>query len=121
MTSASSVKQRDVQRQNDSANVLAREGYDIEHNHDIRPNGTQPDYKISGEYVDHVNPRTNNVEQARTALSRKVPKQAERVVMRLDDTNLSVQDVQGILQRKPIADLKEVIFIKDGAVTSFVP
>ena len=120
---ASSAKRRDLDRQNDSADRLAREGYDIEHNKEVKANGRAPDYKISGEYADHVNVRSDNVDQARTSISKKVrpPTQADRIVARLDDTSLSAEDVQGVLERKPVKGLKEVIFIKDDVVTSYVP
>ena len=119
---ASSQKQRNVRRQNDSADVLAREGYDIEHNSVAKPNGKVPDYRISGEYVDHLNPSTGSVEQALKGIKEKIAEgQVDRVVVRLDDTSLSIDDVRGILQRKPVSGLKEVIFIKDGQVVSYVP
>jgi hypothetical protein len=79
------------------------------------------DYKLSGEFADHLNLRTGNVDQARSAISDKVPVQTERVVARLDDSELSIKDVQAVLERKPIRDLKEVIFIKDDVVVSYVP
>lgn len=119
---ASSAKRRDVAQQNDSADRLAREGYDIEHNEDVKPNGKQPDYKISDEYVDHLNVKSNNVDQARNAISDKVKtEQADRLAVRLDDSKLSAEDVQGRLERRPVNGLKEVIFIKNDAVTSYVP
>jgi hypothetical protein len=118
---ASKAKQENLARQNDSADRLAREGYDIEHNQQAKPNGKVPDYKIDGEYTDHVNVRSNNVDQARSAISDKVPEQADRIVARLDDSSLTPQEVQGVLERKPVQGLKEVIFIKGDTVTSYVP
>lgn len=114
-------KQEDLARQNDSADMLAKEGYDVEHNQEVKPNGKVPDYKVNGEYVDHFNARSSNPDSVRNTISDKVPAQADRLAVRLDDTTLSAEDVQGVLERKPVTGLKEVIFIKDGVVTSYVP
>jgi hypothetical protein len=119
---ANKTKQADVARQNESADTLAREGYDISHSNDRLPNGKQPDYKINGQYADHYNPRSNNVDQVRKKISQKVGDgQADRLVVRLDDTTLTTREVTSALQRKPVEGLKEVILIEDGRVTSYVP
>lgn len=104
-----------MRRQNESADFLADQGFDIEHNSVPNASGKVPDYKLRGKDCDHFNVRSGNPEQARKGISDKISEyQAERIVVRLDDSILTPDDVLGILERKPIASLKELIIIKNG-------
>jgi hypothetical protein len=52
-----------LERENDSARVLARQGYDVEQNPEV-PGDKNPDYRIEGEIFDNVaqtTPRARNV------------------------------------------------------------
>lgn len=105
---------------------MSRNGYDVEQNPPGRPNGKNPDYKIEGEYFDCYNPTSSNVDQVRKGISDKVLSpdgklQADRIVLNMDDSPLSLDDVKGVLTRKPIADLKEVVIVKDGKAIPFFP
>lgn len=119
-------KDRPLRRENESADVMSRNGYDVEQNPPGRPNGKNPDYKIEGEYFDCYNPTSSNVDQVRKGISDKVLSpdgklQADRIVLNMDDSPLSLDDVKGVLTRKPIADLKEVVIVKDGKAIPFFP
>ena len=124
--SAPAAKQLNVTRQNESADFLAREGFEIRHNDTPLPNGKEPDYHMEGNYWDHLNPTSNNVDQVRAGIRKKAhrdpdKRQADRLVVRLDDTSVSTADVVGILQRKPIRELIEVLIIENGSFTMFPP
>ncbi|NEO01540.1 MAG: hypothetical protein F6K50_40965 [Moorea sp. SIO3I7] len=58
----------------------------------------------------------------RKGISRKVKRrQAERIVLNLDDTNVNHDELQDIIARKPIDNLKEIIMIINGKVIPFFP
>ncbi|NET67769.1 MAG: hypothetical protein F6K63_26620 [Moorea sp. SIO1G6] len=64
----------------------------------------------------------SNPDQIRKGISRKVKRrQAERIVLNLDDTNVNPDELQDILARKPIDNLKEIIMIINGKVIPFFP
>lgn len=116
------VKDRAHRRENESADVLARHGYDVEQNPPGKPNGKNPDYKIEGEYFDCYSPDTAEVNQVRKMVSRKVKDgQADRIVLNLDDYPQSIDSFAALLRRKPIEGLKEMIIVKDGRVMQFYP
>ncbi|MBK9265693.1 MAG: DUF4150 domain-containing protein [Polyangiaceae bacterium] len=125
-------------RQHEAADTLAARGYDVEHNHDLRPGTSRkPDYRIEGRYFDcytptvsKTKPRPNNksphgtkaIGRARDEISEKVAKrQTDRVVVNLDDTDITPSEMQAILQRRPIDGLKEVITIKNGNIQHIFP
>ena len=47
--------------------------------------------------------------------------QADRIVLNLDDSPLSNDQIKDILTRKPIADLKEIIVVRGGKSVPFFP
>ena len=47
--------------------------------------------------------------------------QADRLILNMDDTPASMDDIAAMLRRKPIADLKEILVVKDGNVIPFYP
>ena len=111
-----------LRRENEAADILVRKGYDIEQNPPTRENGKNPDYKIEGEYFDCYAPVTANAEKIRNRLSSKVhDEQADRLVLCIDDTPRSMDEVAAVLRRKPIADLKEILVVQDGEVIPFYP
>jgi uncharacterized protein YukE len=113
---------RSLRRENESADVLAQHGYDVEQNPPTNALGKNPDYRIEGDYFDCYAPDTDRLDNIRTRLSEKVADgQAERLVLNMDDTPRSMDDVADLLRRKPIADLKELLVIKDGKVARLFP
>ncbi len=116
------LKSKPLRRENESADVLAQNGYDIQQNPPTKPNGKNPDYLIEGEYFDNYAPQTDNLDNIRTKLSNKVSEdQADRLVLNLDDTSRSMADIADMLRRKPIADLKQILVVQDGTVVRFFP
>jgi hypothetical protein len=115
-------RERGLRRENESADALAQHGYDVEQNPPPKPNGKEPDYRIQGEYFDNYAPATDSLDNIRTKLSKKVSEdQADRLVLNLDDTSRSMDDIADMLRRKPIADLKQILVVQDGRVIPFFP
>jgi Uncharacterized protein conserved in bacteria len=115
-------KDRPLRRENESADTLAKHGYDVEQNPPPKPNGKEPDYRIEGEYFDCFSPDSGNVDQIRKGISRKVGEdQADRIILNLDDCPRSPDEIASVLRRKPIDGLKEIIIVKDGKVIPFYP
>jgi uncharacterized protein YukE len=113
---------RGLRRENESADTLAQNGYDVEQNPPTNAKGKNPDYKIEGEYFDAYAPSSKNLDNIRDEISGKVKEgQTERVVLNLDDCPRSTEDIRGVLERKPITNLKEIIVVKDGKVIPFYP
>jgi hypothetical protein len=114
--------QRGLRRENDSADIIAQYGYDIEQNPGRKPNGTEPDYKIEGEYFDCYAPDTKDLDNIRDQLSTKVKRgQADRIVLNLDDCPRSMDEIADILRRKPIQNLEQILVVKEHKVIRFYP
>lgn len=123
-TKAHPTRKRELplRRENESADTLAQNGYDVEQNPPPKPNGKEPDYKIEGEYFDNYAPQTDNLDNIRVKLSKKVSEdQADRLVLNMSDTSATMDQVADMLRRKPIANLKEIIVVKDGKAIPFFP
>lgn len=113
---------RPLRRENESADTLSQHGYDVEQNPPTTPNGKNPDYKIEGEYFDNYAPSSKNLDNIRDEVSGKVKEgQADRIVLNLDDCPRSTDEIRGVLERKPIAALKQILVVKDGKVVPFYP
>ena len=67
-----SEQARAHRRENELAEVLAREGYDIEQNPPTRADGKNPDYLIEGQYVDCLAPNTNKVGSIYSRIQEKI-------------------------------------------------
>ena len=66
---------RGLRRENENALLLARNGYDVIQDPSGRPNDTNPDYLITGNYWDCYAPdKSTNAGQIRKVPSRKVRK-----------------------------------------------
>ncbi len=114
--------QRSIRRENESADILADKGYDVQQNPAPLPNGKKPDYKIEGETFDAYSPSGSNTDTIRKNISQKIKEgQTERIVLNLEDSNVNINDLESILNRKPIEGLKEIIVIKDGQVIPLFP
>jgi hypothetical protein len=119
-------KDRPLRRENESADTLSRDGYDVEQNPPPKPNGKEPDYKVEGEYMDCYSPTSADPDNVRDQISSKLRDkagnlQADRIVLNLDDSPLSNDQIKDILTRKPIADLKEIIVVRGGKSVPFFP
>jgi uncharacterized protein YukE len=109
-------------RENESAVVLAEHGYDVEQNPPENVHGKNPDYRIEGKYFDCYAPSTDSLDTIRKRISTKVKtKQADRLVLNLDDCPRSMADIRGMLERKPVTGLQEILVIRGGEIVPFFP
>ncbi len=114
---------RAIDRENDSARILADSGYHVEQNPLPKPNGTKPDYKIDGEYFDCYAPSSPSARNIATNMeTQKVQRdQASRIILNLDDTSVTLDAMKKQLTDWTIPGLKKVIGIKAGTVVSLFP
>ena len=116
------VVNRPHRRENESADLLARHGYDVEQNPEPKPNGKKPDYKIEGQYFDCYAPATTRLDQIRKGIQRKIDDgQATRFVLNLDDCPRSVEEIRDLIHRQPIAGLEQILIVQSGDVIPFYP
>lgn len=115
-------KLRGLQRQNDAAALLATSGYEVQQSPPQRDNGTRPDFIIEGDYFDCYAPTSDNPKNVRTGIRDKVKKrQADRIILDLNDSNLTPDALRDRLLRDPIHGLREIKIVKGGKVTDFYP
>lgn len=113
---------RAIERENESARVLARNGYDVEQSPRPKSNGKEPDYKLNGEYADCYAPSTDNPRSILNNVAEKVNKdQANRIVLNLEDSRMDLSSLKRQLLEDPIANLKEIIVIRNGRPIPFYP
>ena len=118
---------RSIKRQNESASELADEGFDVE----MIPNnagggiqaGTSPDFNIAGKRFDAYSPKDAGLSGISRKIESKTTRQAERIVLNLDDSPHKVADVVEHLKNYPnnTKNLDELIIIKDGKVEQYFP
>jgi hypothetical protein len=120
-------RKRSIQRENESADLLAQRGYDVERNPPPKPNGKEPDYRIQGDYWDCYAPTpTRSIDKIRKSIKDKVgedaeSRQADRIILNLDDNPADPAALKAILQRRPIPDLREIKIVRGGEVLDFYP
>jgi hypothetical protein len=108
---------RGRERENESARILAENGYDVEQNRPRRSNGKEPDYRLNGEYADCYAPSTDNPRSVRDTLAAKVnKKQADRIVLNLEDSRVTLEALEKQLSADPIAALKEFIVLRGNKI-----
>ncbi|HEX5749903.1 MAG TPA: hypothetical protein VFZ09_26970 [Archangium sp.] len=114
---------RGITRENESARVLADNGYHVDQNPTPRRNGKEPDYKIDGEYADCMAPSTSSARNIAGRIKKeKVERgQADRIILNLDDSTVTIDAMKKQLLDWPIPGLKQVIAIKDGKVILLFP
>ncbi|WP_309894411.1 hypothetical protein [Archangium sp.] len=111
-----------IERENESARLLAENGYDVEQNPPANWKGKKPDYKLNGEYADCYAPRTDNPRSILYTVAEKVNTgQARRIVLNLDDSQVRLDALRKQLLADPITELKEIIVIKDKKLIPFYP
>ena len=118
---ANARHQHKLERENETAELLAQSGYDVEQNPPPLPNGKKPDYIINGEVFDCYTPSSSNPNQIRKGISRKVRKeQASRIVLNLDESGVSLEDWEQTLTNNKINDLKEMILVTNQEVKRYL-
>ncbi|MFE9581443.1 hypothetical protein ACFYO1_34060 [Nocardia sp. NPDC006044] len=105
--------QRSHRRENESAEILARAGYDVEQRPQV-PGGTRPDYLLDGLIFDNYAPRTTNPRnildgEIRGKIERE---QTTRVVLNLADSEVTMESLRKQLEDWPVDGLEEIIVIR---------
>jgi hypothetical protein len=112
---------RSLERENESAVVLANEGFSIEQNPSV-PGDKKPDYKIEGRIFDCYSPKTNKPRNIASEIQKKVERgQADRIILNLEDSSVSINELKKQLTDYPIEGLWEIIIIKDGRTNRILP
>ncbi|MTD37612.1 hypothetical protein GIX45_02970 [Erwinia sp. CPCC 100877] len=123
------VDNEGVRKQNETADYLANEGYDLEmleynpegNGHGIKPNSS-PDFKIEGKVFDCYYPTSSKTNNVIHQITEKTKKQTGNIVLNLDNYSTSqVDEILGMIQRKanPNGDLKrltEILVIKSKQI-----
>jgi hypothetical protein len=112
---------RSLIRENESAILLAEAGYLVEQNPSV-PGSKKPDYKIEGKIFDCYAPTTPDAYNIVETIRRKVGRrQCDRVVLNLDDSQVSQDSMISQLKNNPIANLQEIIIVSNGSIIEFFP
>lgn len=119
---------RPITRQNETADLLAEKGYDVEmlpetkggNGHGIKPE-SNPDFLINGKAFDCYSPDTTNVRNIWSTVEGKTQKQAGGIVINLDDYTGSMDKLMKQFNDWPIEGLDELFIIKDGSITRWFP
>jgi hypothetical protein len=112
---------RGLMRENESAIILARAGYNVEQKPAV-PGKENPDYKIEGRIFDCYAPSTAKVYNIVDTIAAKVGSgQADRIVLNLDDSKVSLEALRQQFISNPIPGLQEIIIIKEGIILEFFP
>jgi len=117
------ISVRSIQRENESAQILAKNGYDVEQN-PAKPSGSnkKPDYKLDGEYADCYAPTSDRVRNIWTGIQQKIMEgQANIVVLNLDDTPIALEAMKKQMMDWPIQGLQRVLGLKNGQVVNIFP
>lgn len=111
-----------VDRENESARILAENGYHVEQNPPPNQYGKHPDYKINGQYADCYTPRSSNARNILDEVAEKVnTKQADRIILNLDETQITIEALRKALLENPIDDLKSIIAIRNRELINLYP
>ena len=110
-----------LEAENRSADILAEKGYRVEQNPQV-PDNKNPDYLIEGERFDCKAPITKKPRNAASEIEKAVKTgQADRIVLNLEKSPMTLEEMKTQLDDFPIEGLKEVVVIKDGKVIPFWP
>lgn len=122
-TSTGSSKLREGHRiENDSATILARAGYKISQNTGEKGvNGTSdPDYNIEGKLWDCYAPSSDKRDQIRSELRDKVKKQSGSIVINMERSPMTLEEMKAIFPH--VKGLEEAKVIdKNGNIIDAFP
>lgn len=122
-TEAGSPKQQEGHRiENDSATILARAGYKINQNTGEKGvNGTSdPDYNMEGKLWDCYAPNSDKRDNVRGELRDKVKKQSGSIVINMERSPMSVDEMKALLPH--VKGLEEAKIIdKNGNIIDAFP
>jgi hypothetical protein len=102
--------------------MLALAGYDVEQQPMVAGR-KRPDYRIEGRTFDCYAPSSDRARNIAANIERAkvMPGQADRIVLNLDDSAVSLEALRIQLTHFPIAGLQEVIVVRGRSVVPFFP
>ncbi|MFT3688276.1 hypothetical protein [Paenirhodobacter sp.] len=108
---------RSIQRENESAQLLAGSGFDVLQN-PVVAGPKNPDYLINGEVYDHYAPSTENVRRIWERVKEEVEDgQASNIVIGLQDSGANEETLRRQFADWPIEGLGEVLIVRpDGTI-----
>jgi hypothetical protein len=119
---------RGLRRENEAASILAKFGFDVFQKPPPSPDrpNAKPDYLIEGRRFEAVSPGqsfgSDPAKNLSTQIDEKAYNQADRIVVNMADSKVSVAELQYHLQVNPVPSYKEVILInKAGNVFYIYP
>ena len=109
--------QRGHRRENESAQILGQNGFDVIQNPAVE-GAKNPDYLINGEVYDHYAPSTDHPRRIWERVQEKVEAgQAPNIVIGLQDSNVEEDALRQQFENWPIEGLDDVIIIRpDGTI-----
>lgn len=121
-----------LKRQDEAADLLASEGYDITMLEEIDggngygiAEGSNPDFLIEGEVFDCYTPLENTpFKNIKNTLGKKLKTQAEKMVLNLDEYPIeAIDDLKSFLlsqtENGDLKRLQELIVIRDGKIITW--
>ncbi|MEG3847167.1 hypothetical protein QT971_31645, partial [Microcoleus sp. herbarium19] len=120
-SAANADRTRSITRENESAEILSKAGYNVEQN-PIVSGSRNPDYKIEGRIFDCYAPTTSSPNKIIATLKQKVVNgQSDRFILNLDDTQVSLSDIQAHLNQYPAPNIREITVVRGGTILQFLP
>jgi hypothetical protein len=123
-----------IKRQNEAAELLAKNGHQVEYQPKVETftermrypwldPKKKPDFKIEGEIFDGYSPSKNKTaKQVLGEIKDKVDdNQTRRILLNLDDSKLNPTDIAKQLRVNKIQFLDEIIAVKNGKITKVYP
>ncbi len=133
-TSNVSEQARGLRRQNEAAEVMSKNGYHVEYQPKITETdkmsrfpwfkeGKKPDFKIEGEIFDALSPeKSTSLTNIVKSIAKKTTRnQARRILLNLDDSKVSIQELAEELRLSKLPYLDEVIVVKNNKITKIYP
>lgn len=113
-----------IEIENETARIIAKNGYDIEQNPTVSNTSRKPDYKIEGKIFDCYAPTSNtSVKNIWYNIEEKVVTKAQtkRIVLNLDRWTGEMSDLKAQFADYEIGDLEEILIVKGNKVFRFYP
>ncbi|WP_167333665.1 LysM peptidoglycan-binding domain-containing protein [Paracidovorax oryzae] len=113
---ASTEQIRSINRQNEAAEFLAKNGFDVVQIPNRGAQGVKnPDLGINGQLADVYSPKTGNLWTVRDNIANKVESQAPNIVLNLADSPLQPGQVIRHLELFPVP-VNNLVIIKNGQI-----
>jgi Contact-dependent growth inhibition CdiA C-terminal domain len=125
---------RGIRRQNEAAEVMSKKGYFVEYQPKITQadrmsrfpwldKNKKPDFKIEGEIFDALSPeKSTSLTNIVKSIAKKTTRnQTRRILLNLDDSNVSIPNLAKELRLSKLPYLDEVIAVKDGKIIKLYP